>query len=61
MIFAQAKAAIQGGSRKGNSRERSALGKINRDGQDSKKSGLTTNNSDSSRYMSYFLHDSVLI
>ncbi|KAG5546198.1 hypothetical protein RHGRI_018395 [Rhododendron griersonianum] len=57
MNLAEAKAAIQGGSRKGNSRERSALGKINRDGQDSKKSDLTTNNSDSSRHFRDYLNE----
>ncbi|KAF7139914.1 hypothetical protein RHSIM_Rhsim06G0201500 [Rhododendron simsii] len=55
--LAEAKAAIQGGSRKGNSRERSALGKINRDGQDNKKSDLTTNNSDSSRHFRDYLNE----
>ncbi|KAA8526814.1 hypothetical protein F0562_008957 [Nyssa sinensis] len=47
--LAEAKAAIQGGLRKGNSRERSALGKINNDMQESKKTEQLSNSSDSSR------------
>ncbi|XP_059662670.1 uncharacterized protein LOC132308569 isoform X2 [Cornus florida] len=48
--LAEAKAAIQGGLRKGNARERSALGKINKDGQESRKTEQLTNSSDSSRH-----------
>uniref|UniRef100_A0A5B6YQ28 non-specific serine/threonine protein kinase n=1 Tax=Davidia involucrata TaxID=16924 RepID=A0A5B6YQ28_DAVIN len=51
--LAEAKAAIQGGLRK--ARERSALGKINKDGQESKKTEQLTNSSDSSRQsLDYF-------
>ncbi|XP_059661488.1 uncharacterized protein LOC132307681 isoform X2 [Cornus florida] len=47
--LAEAKAVIQGGSRKGgNARERSALGKLNRDEQESTKPEQLTNNYDSS-------------
>ena len=49
VVFVQAKAAISGGLRK--ARERSALAKVNRDGQGSKKSDQSTNSSDSSRYI----------
>lgn len=48
----QAKAAIQGGFRRGNARERSALVKINKDVQD-RKGEQTTSSSDSSRYIHY--------
>lgn len=57
MNLAEAKAAIQGGSRKGNSRERSALGKIIRDGQDSKRSDLSTNSPDSSRHFRDYFNE----
>ncbi|XP_057506761.1 uncharacterized protein LOC130789971 isoform X1 [Actinidia eriantha] len=48
MNLAEAKAAISGGLRK--ARERSALAKVNRDVQGSKKSDQSTNSSDSSRH-----------
>ncbi|GFZ05756.1 protein kinase superfamily protein [Actinidia rufa] len=48
MNLAEAKAAISGGLRK--ARERSALAKVNRDGQGSKKSDQSINSSDSSRH-----------
>ncbi|KAL6999546.1 non-specific serine,threonine protein kinase [Sarracenia purpurea var. burkii] len=50
MNLAEAKAAMQGGLRKGNSRERSALGKVNRNGQDNKKTDQSINSPDSSRH-----------
>ncbi|KAF4367166.1 hypothetical protein CsatB_011580 [Cannabis sativa] len=46
--LAEAKAAIQGGVRKGNVRERFALGKFNNDGLENKREHMT-NSSDSSR------------
>ncbi|PON34146.1 Serine/threonine protein kinase [Parasponia andersonii] len=46
--LAEAKAAMQGGSRKGNARERSVLGKFNNDGVDKRREDMT-NSSDSSR------------
>ncbi|CAK9175233.1 unnamed protein product [Ilex paraguariensis] len=49
ITFAEAKAAIQGGLRKGNVRERSVLGKVNNDTQEHQKSEQSTNSSDSSR------------
>lgn len=49
-IFVQAKAAIQGGLKKGNARERSALAKVNKDGQENRKTDQSTNSSDSLRY-----------
>lgn len=48
--LAEAKAAIQGGLRKGNARDRSALGKVKKDAQDNRKVDRTTSSSDSSRY-----------
>ncbi|KAI3457434.1 hypothetical protein Pfo_014097 [Paulownia fortunei] len=52
--LAEAKAAIQGG-RKGNVRERSALSKVNRDVQESRRMEQPTTSSDSSRHSSdYF-------
>lgn len=47
--LAEAKAAIQAG-RKGNVRERSALGKANKDVQESRRIEQSTNSSDSSRH-----------
>ncbi|XP_051152063.1 uncharacterized protein LOC127266032 [Andrographis paniculata] len=47
--LAEAKAAIQG-ARKGNVRERSALSKANRDGQDSRRTEQASASSDSSRF-----------
>lgn len=47
-ILTQAKAAIQGGFRKGNARERSALAKFNNDGMENRREHVT-NSSDSSR------------
>ncbi|KAF5730690.1 serine/threonine-protein kinase dst4 isoform X2 [Tripterygium wilfordii] len=52
--LAEAKAAIQGGLRKGNARERLVLGKINTDGQENRKKGQMTNSSDSSSSHEYF-------
>ncbi|KAA8523930.1 hypothetical protein F0562_010353 [Nyssa sinensis] len=52
--LAEAKAAIQGGLRKGNARERSALGKVNRDGKDSKKAEQLINSSDPRHSRDYF-------
>ncbi|PON81840.1 Serine/threonine protein kinase [Trema orientale] len=46
--LAEAKAAMQGGSRKGNARERSVLGKFNYDGVEKRREHMT-NSSDSSR------------
>ncbi|KAK2968425.1 hypothetical protein RJ640_004431, partial [Escallonia rubra] len=48
--LAEAKAAIQGGQKKGNFKERSALSKVSKDGQDRKQTEQSTNNSDSSRH-----------
>ncbi|KAL5564344.1 hypothetical protein UlMin_027508 [Ulmus minor] len=47
--LAEAKAAMQGGFRKGNARERSALGKINNEGLEDRRKEQMTNSSDSSR------------
>ncbi|XP_077243715.1 uncharacterized protein LOC143884175 isoform X2 [Tasmannia lanceolata] len=47
--LAEAKAALQGGLRKGNSRERLPLGKLNKDGQENKVMERRTNSSGSSR------------
>ncbi|XP_028087620.1 serine/threonine-protein kinase 4-like isoform X2 [Camellia sinensis] len=55
MNLAEAKAAMQGGLRKGNARERSALARINRDREESSKSDRFTNNSDSSRHSRDYL------
>ncbi|XP_052179219.1 uncharacterized protein LOC127792656 isoform X2 [Diospyros lotus] len=49
MNLAQAKAAMQGGLKRGNAREKSAMVKVDRDRQESKKSGQSPNSSDSSR------------
>ncbi|KAF8409210.1 hypothetical protein HHK36_005284 [Tetracentron sinense] len=48
--LAEAKAAIQGGLRKGNARERSVLGKVNKDGQLSKTTEQKSDNSVSSSH-----------
>ncbi|KAK3034987.1 hypothetical protein RJ639_033365 [Escallonia herrerae] len=48
--LAEAKAAIQGGQKKGNLKERSALSKVNKDGQDRRQTEQSTNSSDSSRH-----------
>lgn len=48
--FFQAKAAIQSGLRKGNARERLALGKMNNDGEYRRREQITSS-SDSSRYI----------
>lgn len=48
--LAEAKAAIQGGLKKGNARERSALAKVNKDGQENRKTDHSTNTSDSLRH-----------
>ena len=42
---------MQGGMKKGNVRERSALGKVKKDGQDSRKVEEPKDSSDSSRYI----------
>ncbi|RVW79344.1 Serine/threonine-protein kinase svkA [Vitis vinifera] len=47
--LAEAKAAMQGGLRKGNARERSVLGKVNKDEQEKRKTEQITSSSDSSR------------
>ena len=47
-ILIQAKAAMQGGLRKGNARERSALSKFNNDAVENRREQMT-NSSDSSR------------
>ncbi|XP_024968672.1 germinal center kinase 1-like isoform X2 [Cynara cardunculus var. scolymus] len=47
--LAEAKAAIQGGMRKGNVRDRSGLGKANKDAQESRRAEKSTNTTDSSR------------
>ncbi|XP_038691658.1 serine/threonine-protein kinase 24 isoform X3 [Tripterygium wilfordii] len=52
--LAEAKAAMQGGLRKGNARERFVLGKINTDGQENRRRGQMTNSSDSSGSREYF-------
>lgn len=48
--LAEAKAAMQGGLRKGNARERSVLGKVNKDEQEKRKTEQITSSSDSSRH-----------
>ncbi|KAK9265764.1 hypothetical protein L1049_003382 [Liquidambar formosana] len=48
--LAEAKAAMQGGLRKGNARERSVLGKVNKDGLDNRKAEQMSSSSDSSRH-----------
>lgn len=48
--LAEAKAAIQGGLRKGNVRERLALGKVNKDGSENRKSDQLTNSPESPRH-----------
>lgn len=40
---------MQGGLRKGNARERSVLGKVNKDEQEKRKTEQITSSSDSSR------------
>ncbi|XP_074365669.1 uncharacterized protein LOC141706747 isoform X2 [Apium graveolens] len=47
--LSEAKAALQGGLKKGNAKEKSVWGKGNRDGIESKKTDQLTNSSDSSR------------
>ncbi|OMO53506.1 hypothetical protein COLO4_36710 [Corchorus olitorius] len=47
--LAEAKAALQAGLRKGNSRDRSALNKMNTPGQDNRRRDQMSNSSDSSR------------
>ncbi|XP_052207417.1 uncharacterized protein LOC127811523 isoform X2 [Diospyros lotus] len=54
MNLAEAKAAMQAGLRKGNTRERSALAKSSRDGNESRKSEQLTNSSDSSSHSSHY-------
>ncbi|KAK6946697.1 Protein kinase domain [Dillenia turbinata] len=53
--LAEAKAAIQAGLRKGNARERSVLGKANKDRLENRKTDQKPNSSDSSRTSSDFL------
>ncbi|KAM7498683.1 hypothetical protein LguiA_023097 [Lonicera macranthoides] len=48
--LSEAKAAMQGGMKKGNVRERSALGKVKKDGQDSRKVEEPKDSSDFSRH-----------
>ncbi|GAV72321.1 Pkinase domain-containing protein [Cephalotus follicularis] len=55
--LAEAKAAIQGGFRKGNARDRSAVGKINNDCQDIRKREHLANISDSSRNSREYLDE----
>ncbi|KAI5662515.1 hypothetical protein M9H77_21838 [Catharanthus roseus] len=50
MNLAEAKAAIEAGLKKGNSRDKSALVKVNREEQQSKRKEQSTGTSDSSRY-----------
>ncbi|CAI0408308.1 unnamed protein product [Linum tenue] len=47
--LAEAKAALQGGARKGNARERSGFSKANNDGHESRRKQQITNSSDSAR------------
>jgi serine/threonine-protein kinase 24/25/MST4 len=47
----QARAAFQGGLRKGNARERFVPNKNNSDGLESRRRETLTNSSDSSRYI----------
>lgn len=51
-IFVQAKAAMQGGLKKGNARERSAVSKVKKDGLENRKTDQSTSSSDSVRYAS---------
>lgn len=48
--ISQAKAAMQSGLRKGNARERLALGKISNDGPEYRRREQIASSSDSSRY-----------
>ncbi|XP_042480982.1 serine/threonine-protein kinase OSR1-like isoform X2 [Macadamia integrifolia] len=52
--LAEAKAAIQAGFRKGNARERFILGKLNRDGQESKTTEGTNSSASSSHSHEFF-------
>ncbi|CAI0441464.1 unnamed protein product [Linum tenue] len=51
--LAEAKAALQGGARKGNARERSGFSKVNNDGPESRRKQQITNSSDSTSSQDY--------
>ncbi|CAI0409138.1 unnamed protein product [Linum tenue] len=51
--LAEAKAALQGGARKGNARERSGFSKANNDGHESRRKQQITNSSDSASSQDY--------
>lgn len=49
-VINQARASMQAGKKKGNVRERSMLGKANRDGQENSRTEQSTVSTDPSRY-----------